>query len=179
MSEFVFSCAHCGAKLSAEENEVGTEFECPVCQKTQVVPSPEKPGETVAGAPPPAPPRAPATTPVVHVPKRKIVLKTSPEALREEEEEDLDELIEEETGGSGLRVLAMAIGTAGVVLCGLSVAWVVMVQRLPDEADREWWQLMLSFVTTFLVSLMALVLAGMAFRVERIAARLRLLETAE
>ncbi|MBN1269760.1 MAG: hypothetical protein JXB04_09245 [Kiritimatiellae bacterium] len=177
MSDIVFNCSKCGARLSAGPEEVGDEFECPVCGTTQVVPGqpePEEP-EELRPATEPAGPRP--STRVVRLPKKKIVL--TPPKVQEEEEDDIEEVIEEETGGSGLRVFAMAIGTAGFVLCVMSVTWILLAQRLPDNGDREWWQLILTFVSIFLLSLMGIVLAGVAFRVERIAARLELLESAD
>lgn len=182
MSEVVFHCTNCGAKLSAGEEERGDEFECPVCDSVQIVPggSSEKSAESVVSTTPTSATVPRPSTRVVRVPKRKIVLSSSSvEEDEEDEEEYLEDEIEEEVAGSFLRVVGMAVGTGGVVLCILSLVWMLAAQHGGEYDIENWWLLFLGFVSVFLLSLMGFVLANIAFRVERMAARLELLERGE
>jgi len=177
MDEIVFHCTNCGAKLSGGADEIGEAFDCPSCGAEQTVP-----GDNPAAAEEPA--AAPASVQqaetiadvpagrVIKIPKKKIVLSHEPdyEEMEEELEEELEEEIEEEIGGSGLRVFSMAVGTAGVFLCGVSLIWAVFAR---DGDHKDWWFMLLTFTSTFLLALMGLVLAQVAFRVERIAAHVR------
>ena len=71
MSEFKFSCPHCGQRIQCEQGYSGRQIACPACQRPFVVPPPP-PGSAVAAprlsfapnapAPPPLPP-TPRPTP--------------------------------------------------------------------------------------------------------------------
>ncbi len=174
MTDIIFYCPKCGAKLSAGVDEVGEEFECPVCGALQRVPGEKSaaPAAEVVQTIAPAPAGPPPSTKVIRVPKKKIVL-SSREEESEDEVEEIEEEIEEQVAGSGLRVLAMAVGAVAVILCGAALTWVVFTAR---GAYRDWWQIMLTFGTIFLLSLIGVVVAVIAFRIERILALLELLE---
>ncbi|HIE10229.1 MAG TPA: hypothetical protein EYP62_01280 [Kiritimatiellae bacterium] len=178
MTEFIFYCAHCGAKLSADDSEIGEEFDCPTCGTTQKVPdssttatrSDEQPVSTTEQRPSPAEITQPRDRAPAKPASRKLVIKTSQleeELAERETAEKLEEEVEEEVAGSGLRMLGMAIGTASVILFVLAIVWMVYAA---SSANREWWILMLTFLSVFVLSLMGVVVAVLAFRVERITA---------
>jgi DNA-directed RNA polymerase subunit RPC12/RpoP len=171
MTEHIFHCTQCGAKLSAAPNEIGEEFECPMCESIQIVPRPSTAPDD-APAVPGIEDQPPTSKRVVRVPKRKIVVPStsSVSAVDDDDDEYLEDLVEEEIAGSGLRVAAMALGTAGVILCALAFMWALLAQKGEDE---NWRIMILTFTSTFLLALMGLVLAQIAFRVERIAAYVR------
>lgn len=176
MGQIIFHCTHCGTKLSAQLDEVGQEFECPQCQRLQTVPG---------GQPAPAAQTSPGTPikahttggsagsgsgsgsgmPVVRIPKRKIVMSTAA-AARDDKDDDEDL---EEIGGSGVGLFAVALGTAGLLLCCLSMLWMVLVQQ--EEQGGNWWLSLMIFLATFLMGLMGLVLSQLARLVVRLADR--------
>lgn len=168
MGQIIFHCTNCGTKLSASLDEVGGEFECPSCQQVQIVPGGASKSSAVQTAPgnPVAAPAVTPQMPVIHVPKRKIVL-TSHEDEEEDDDEEYEEY-EEEVGGSGLALFAIALGTAGLILCGLSMMWMFLAQR---QGEGNWWMSLMVFLATFLMGLMGLVLAQLARLVVRLADR--------
>ena len=179
MAEKVFHCNNCGAKLSAGDDEVGEEFECPVCDAIQIVPGEsDADRETKTKIPSVTLPSSSLKTgsgKVVRIPKKKIVLSNSSHSRDEEDDydeydEELEEEIDEEVGGSGLRVAAMAVGTGAVVLCAMSFLWALVAN---GDGEMNWWLVIISFIALFLLALMGIVLAQIAFRVERIAAYVR------
>lgn len=170
MGQIIFHCTNCGTKLSASLDEVGGEFECPSCQQVQIVPggAPQQsaavqtaPGNPVVSTAAPNP-----QIPVIHVPKRKIVIPAHND--EEEDEEEEYEEYEEEVGGSGLALFSIALGTAGLILCGLSMIWMFLSQR---QGEDNWWMSLMVFLATFLMGLMGLVLAQLARLVVRLADR--------
>ncbi len=164
MGQIIFHCTDCGAKLSAELNEAGEEFECPECQHLQKVPG----GPTAASTQtsPGTPVHTGTGGPVIRIPKRKIVM--SSQTSRVDEEEDEEEEYEEEIGGSGVALFAVALGTAGLILCCLSVVWMFISQR---DGSNDWWMSLIVFLATFLMGLMGLVLAQLSRLVVRLADR--------
>jgi hypothetical protein len=168
VGQIIFHCTHCGAKLSAGLNEAGEEFECPECQHLQKVPGGAPKGsaaqQTAPGVPPPAP-KSDSGMPVIHIPKRKIVLSSAAEE-EDEEEDEYEDL--EEVGGQGLGLFAVALGTAGLILCCISMVWMFVSQR---TGDTDWWISLVVFIATFLMGLMGLVLAQLARLVVRLADR--------
>ncbi len=58
MSEFKFSCPHCGQHLAAEEAWAGSQIECPTCHSRIIVPR-MAPAASAVSAPPPLPAVAP------------------------------------------------------------------------------------------------------------------------
>ncbi|MFH0952868.1 MAG: hypothetical protein V1873_00910 [Verrucomicrobiota bacterium] len=168
MGQVIFHCTNCGTKLSAGLDEVGAEFECPGCQQPQAVPGGSTQGavQTAPGTPVTTTP-APAGIPVIHLPKRKIVL-TSRHEEEEEDEEDEEIGEYEEIGGGGLALFAVALGTAGLILCGLSMIWMFIAQR---QGESNWWISLMVFLATFLMGLMGLVLSQLARLVVRLADR--------
>jgi hypothetical protein len=169
VGQIIFHCTHCGAKLSAGLNEAGEEFECPECKHLQKVPGGAPEGsaaqQTAPGAPPPAKRTDSGGMPVIHIPKRKIVLS----AAADEEEDDEDEYEElEEIGGQGLGLFAVALGTAGLILCVISMVWMFISQR---TGNSDWWISLVVFIATFLMGLMGLVLAQLSRLVVRLADR--------
>ena len=176
MEENVFHCTNCGAKLSAGDDEAGEEFQCPVCESVQMVPGGIKSPATAQDDKPPSVtlPSSALNGPssrVVRIPKKKIVISSSKD---EDDYDDMEEMIEDEIddeiGGSGLRVAATALGTAGVILCAMSFLWALVANR---DGEMNWWVMIISFIATFILALMGLVLAQIAFRVERISAYVR------
>ena len=180
VGQIIFHCTHCGAKLSAALDEAGEEFECPECKHLQQVPGGASKGsaaqQTAPGTPPSSGAKTDSGMPVIHIPKRKIVLSAAAaeEDEDEEDEEDYEEL--EEVGGQGLGLFAVALGTAGLLLCGISMVWMLVAQRTGDT-DR--WIALIVFVATFLMGLMGLVLAQLARLVVRLADRVSRLGTDE
>ncbi|MBN1268876.1 MAG: hypothetical protein JXB04_04760 [Kiritimatiellae bacterium] len=180
MGQIIFHCTFCGTKLSAELGEAGEEFECPQCQKTQIVPGgPSKTAaaQTAPGGPTPTEPpvaRATESAPVIRIPKRKIVLSNSAAAAEREEEEEYYEV--EDLGGTGLGLFAVALGTAGLILCGISMIWMYVSRQSGAE---NWWVSLIVFVATFLMGLMGLVLAQLARLVVRLADRVSQLGSEE
>ncbi len=165
VGQIIFHCTHCGAKLSGGLDEAGEEFECPECQHLQKVPGGAPKGsaaqQTAPGVPPPA--RTDSGMPVIHIPKRKIVLAAAEEEEDEEEYEDLEEI-----GGQGLGLFAVALGTAGLILCVISMVWMFISQR---TGNSDWWISLVVFIATFLMGLMGLVLAQLSRLVVRLADR--------
>jgi DNA-directed RNA polymerase subunit RPC12/RpoP len=193
MSDLIFYCANCGAKLSAAEDEAGEEFECPTCNTTQVVPG----GESGEAPVEKRPEGTPAQTEeektseaaedkggrVVHVPKKKIVIAKTASAQEDEEdeldEEAIEEEIDDEVAGTGMRIAAMALGTAGILLILGALIWILLAPAAKESGVKEWSLIILTFAATFLLGLMGLVLSQMAFRVERIAAYARFIALEE
>lgn len=169
MGQVIFHCTNCGTKLSAGLDEVGADFECPGCQQSQAVPGGSTQGSAVQTAPgtPVSTSASPAGIPVIHVPKRKIVF-TSRDAEEEEDEEEEEIGEYEEIGGGGLALFAVALGTAGLILCGLSMIWMFIAQR---QGESNWWISLMVFLATFLMGLMGLVLSQLARLVVRLADR--------
>lgn len=176
MTEFIFYCSHCGTKLSADDSEVGELFDCPACGTSQRVPdsssvatrSEQEP--VTAARQPESSPAAPRAETTSTPPSKKLVIKASElqeVTAQQEAVEELEAEVEETVQGSGLRVLGMAVGTASIILFLLAIVW--MIYAATSE-NREWWLLMLSFLSVFVLSLMGVVVAVLAFRIERIAA---------
>ncbi len=159
MGQIVFHCKKCNAKLSAELDEVGASFECPKCGSEQTVPGTQS---SIASHTSPGTPVQTSAIgrPVVHIPKRRITL-----SKPEEEEEVIEEEYEEMPGGVGLALFAIALGTAGLLLCVVSMVWML----ISDTLSKEWWISLLVFLSTFLMGLMGLVLAQLARLVVRLA----------
>jgi len=170
VGQIIFHCTHCGAKLAAELDEAGEEFECPTCQRSQKVPGGQEKGASVETTPGQftGTPSGPGTAPVVRIPKRKIILSTH----EEEEDEEEVEVFEEEMGGTGLALFAIALGTAGLLLCSISMIW-MLLSRQEDggSSGMNWWVSLIVFLATFLMGLMGLVLAQLARLVVRLADR--------
>ena len=164
MGQIIFKCKACGTKLSAELDEAGADFECPKCGEEQVVPGTQAQAHGSAQTSPGTPvhTRSASGMPVIHIPKRKISISTP-----EEEEEEEEYYEEEEVGGVGLALFAVALGTAGLLLCVISMVWMFLSQSLGDS----WWISLLVFLATFLMGLMGLVLAQLARLVVRLADR--------
>ena len=168
MGQIIFHCSSCGEKLSAELDESGCEFECPKCQKTQVVPGAQSKGpaaQTAPGTPPSSAPAA-ATSPgmpVIRIPKRKIVMSSQPD--EDEDEDDLEEPI----GGTGVALFAVALGTSGLLLCCLSMTW-MFVSKWWEHPD-QWPMALMAFIASFLMGLMGLVIAQLSRLVVKLADR--------
>jgi hypothetical protein len=159
----VFYCKKCNAKLSAGPDEIGEEFECPVCNTVQLVPGDKPEAKAPASKP---------SGPVVRIPKKKIVI-PNPVTEDDDDDEELEEEIEEEIGGSGLRVFATAVCTAGVMLFIMVILWFFLRPAASQTDVREWFVVILAFTSLLLLALMGVVVAVMAFRVERIMAYVR------
>lgn len=176
MGQIIFHCSNCGAKLAAGLDEVGAEFECPTCQRTQIVPGAPAPSQAQAAQTAPGtssmPAAHPSGAPVVRIPRKRIIITSEP---REEEEEEV--VYEEPIGGAGLTLFAVALGTAGLILCSLSMIWMYMSQRQGEEVN--WWMALMVFLATFLMGLMGLVLAQLARLVVRLADRVARLTSEE
>lgn len=175
MEEIVFFCTSCGTKLSAGEDEIGAEFECPKCNTVQTVPDEDQPAaDEVAASPEPARKESSngkVPSLVIRIPKKKIVLSSGAHSS-EDETMAVGEEYDEDIGGNGLRIFAVMLGTVGVALCGLSLFWAIF---LMNRVELDWWFRILIFVSTFLMGVMGLVLAGFIFLVVRIAGRIELL----
>jgi len=162
VGQIIFHCTNCGTKLSAELDEVGQEFECPKCNENQIVPGGPSATSTKTSPGTPIHPDSSAGAPVIHIPKRKIVLSNSSES-----EDECYEDEEEELGGTGVALFAIALGTAGLLLCAVSMVWMFITQ----QDGGTWWMSLLVFLATFLMGLMGLVLAQLARLVVRLADR--------
>lgn len=181
MGQIIFHCTHCGAKLAAELDEAGADFDCPECKHTQIVPGGAA-AQAAATATSPGTiitPRAPSAAmdgmPVVRIPKRKIVIPSSEtQAARQQEEDDFVEV--EDVGGTGVGLFAVALGTSGLLLCAISMIWMLLQQRSGSE---NWWMSLIVFLSTFLMGLMGLVLAQLARLVVRLADRVSTLSVDE
>ena len=181
MGQIIFHCTHCGAKLAAELDEAGADFDCPECKHTQIVPGGAA-AQAAATATSPGTiitPRASSAAmdgmPVVRIPKRKIVIPSSEtQAARQQEEDDFVEV--EEVGGTGVGLFAVALGTSGLLLCAISMIWMLLQQRSGSE---NWWMSLIVFLSTFLMGLMGLVLAQLARLVVRLADRVSTLSVDE
>ena len=175
VEEIVFFCTSCGTKLSAGEDEIGAEFECPKCNTVQTVPDEDNaPADKAVAEPEPSrkePSNGKVPSLVIRIPKKKIVLSSGAHSS-EDETMAVGEEYEEEIGGNGLRIFAVMLGTIGVVLCGLSLVWAVF---LMNHMELNWWFRIMIFISTFLMGVMGLVLAGFIFLVVRIAGRIELL----
>lgn len=159
MGQIIFRCKQCNAKLSAELDEVGATFACPKCRAEQTVPSSQT--STAKHTSPGIPVQtAISERPVVHIPKRRIVLSGPQETVSDEEPEEYEEI----PGGNGLALSAIALGTAGLLLCVISMVWMLFANTL----SKEWGVSLLVFLTTFLTGLMGLVLAQLARLVVRL-----------
>ena len=182
MGQIIFHCTHCGSKLAAELDEAGADFDCPECKHTQLVPggaSPQalstatSPGTVIS---PRTPSAAGASMPVVRIPKRKIVI-PSTETQSSPSRTDDDEFVEvEDVGGTGVGLFAVALGTSGLLLCAISMIWMLVQQRSGSE---NWWMSLIVFLSTFLMGLMGLVLAQLARLVVRLADRVSMLSVDE
>ncbi len=161
MAEILFKCSSCNVQLAASDEEAGDSFECPKCKAVQRVPAAQKKPTTGSSA---------AGAPVVKIPKKTIIL---PPASRDDEDDSRDVEVLGPIGGSGLRMFAVALGTVGFLLCGLSVVWALFVLH---KNEANWWLLLLVFVSTFLCGLMGLVVAQMARFIVRVGERIDLLE---
>ena len=175
MEEIVFFCTNCGTKLSAGDDEIGAEFECPKCNTTQIVPDE---GKSDAGVvvESPTPPRKESSgekipSLVIRIPKKKIVLSSGSHSS-EDETMAVGEEYDEDMGGSGLRIFAVMLGTIGISLSLLSLFWAIFVM---NQVELDWWFRLMIFISTFLMGVMGLVLAGFIFLVVRIAGRIELL----
>ena len=169
VTQILFTCDNCGSSLSAREGEEGAEFDCPECGEVQTVPSEfdeeieieeHENGEIekTSSKKKPAP--------------RKTITIPAKETLHDYEEEDdfEDADVMYEVGGPGLRMFAVAVGSVGLILCGISLVWAVMQVNAGEEVNVL--LLNLAFASTFLVGLMGLVMAKLCFVVLHIAARL-------
>lgn len=162
MANIIFHCSSCGTKLSAELDEAGCEFECPQCQKSQIVPAAQSKG---AGGATKRPAPAAATSPglpVIHIPKRKVMMSSHP--AEEEYEEDLEPI-----GGTGVALFAVALGTAGLLLCCVSMTW-MFISKWWERPD-EWPMALMVFIASFLMGLMGLVIAQLSRLVVKLADR--------
>ncbi|NCC50873.1 MAG: hypothetical protein EOM20_06610 [Spartobacteria bacterium] len=197
MSELVFYCGECGAKLSAGYDEVGDEFECPSCGEIQLVPDVEEEEEEVKPAKKKGVSKKTmiktkatkaeseddedehAPSRVIRIPKKKIVIapSASKEVDDEDRYEDVEEEIDDEVAGTGLRVAAMALGTTGVLVAIASLAWVIISGTKSEMEVKDWGILILTFSSTFILGLMGLVLSQIAFRIERTMAYARYIAT--
>jgi predicted RNA-binding Zn-ribbon protein involved in translation (DUF1610 family) len=170
VGQIIFHCSSCGEKLSAELDEAGCEFECPKCQKTQMVPGAQSKGpaaQTAAGTQAASSPAA-ATSPglpVIRIPKRKVVMSSRPEP---DEDED-DDFEAEPIGGTGVALFAVALGTAGLLLCCLSMTW-MFVSKWWEHPD-QWPMALMVFIASFLMGLMGLVIAQLSRLVVKLADR--------
>ncbi len=165
VGQIIFHCSNCGAKLAAQLDEIGQEFECPQCKHSQIVPGKPSGGPAQQTAPGTAatPKKSEVSTaPVIRIPKRKIVLSAAAD-----EEEDRYE--EEEIGGTGVGLFAVALGTAGLILCAISMVWMLITQK---EAQVPWSVSLIVFLSTFLMGLMGLVISQLARLVVRLADRI-------
>ena len=108
---------------------------------------------------------------VIRIPKKKIVLSSGSHSS-EDETMAVGEEYEEDIGGSGLRIFAVMLGTVGISMTLLSLFWAIF---LMNHVELDWWFRILIFVSTFLMGVMGLVLAGFIFLVVRIAGRIELL----
>ncbi|OGV42529.1 MAG: hypothetical protein A2X46_04480 [Lentisphaerae bacterium GWF2_57_35] len=175
MDDIVFFCSQCNAKLTADVDEAGEDFECPKCQSPQTVPVLAESGEKAKRVttklktfvqPPPS---TSTGAPVVRIPKRTIVMSSKSSGEQGDESDDYLE----DLGGGGMRLFAVALGTVGFALCFLSLSWAVF--SLQDQSTSGW-IVLLMFTSTFLSGLMGLVLAQLARFMVRIADRLERFE---
>ncbi len=162
MANIIFRCSSCNTKLSAELDEAGCEFECPQCQQSQVVPAAQSKG---AGDATKKPAPAAATSPgypVIQIPKSKVIMPGNPP--KGEYEENLKPI-----GGTGVGLFAVALGAAGLLLCGVSVTW-MLVSKWWERPD-EWPMALMVFIASFLMGLMGLVIAQLSRLVVKLADR--------
>lgn len=176
MGQIIFHCSNCGAKLAAGLDEVGAEFECPTCQRTQIVPGAQTPSAAQSAQTAPGtssmPAAHPGGAPVVQIPRKKIIIPAEPR-----EEEEVEEIYVEPLGGGGLALFAVALGTAGLLLCTISMVWMYLSQR--EGQAINWSMALMVFLATFLMGLMGLVLAQLARLVVRLADRVARLTSEE
>ncbi len=170
MGQIIFHCNSCGSKLSAELDEAGCEFECPQCQKNQIVPGAQSKGASAQTAPGTQAGTSPATAtspgmPVIRIPKRKVVMSSHPQPDEDEDEDDIEEPI----GGTGVALFAVALGTAGLLLCCLSMTW-MFVSKWWEHPD-QWPMALMVFIASFLMGLMGLVIAQLSRLVVKLADR--------
>lgn len=162
MGQIIFHCKECSTKLSAELDEVGADFECPKCGAEQVVPGTHSQGSAKTSPGTPVHPRGNSGPPVIHIPKRKITMSSS---VADDDDDDYEE---EEVGGTGLALFAVALGTAGLLLCAVAMVWMFVSKQM---LGGDWWVTLLIFLATFLMGVMGLVLAQLARLVVRLADR--------
>ena len=79
MSEFRFSCPQCGQHILGDTQWSGREINCPACQQTLVVPSPEPPAPPIAELMPPTP--ATAGVAPLGAPARKVSAPPPPQPV--------------------------------------------------------------------------------------------------
>ena len=168
MGQIVFHCSSCGMKLSAELEEEGCEFECPHCQKTQIVPGAQSKGtvgRTAAGASTSASSAAvtPPNVSVTRLPKRKIVISSH---LTPDEDDDYEP---EPLGGTGVAFFAVALGIAGLLLCCLFMIW-MFISKFWEHSD-QWPVALMAFLACFLMGLMGLVITQLSRFVVKLADR--------
>ena len=172
MGQIIFHCSNCGENLAAELDEAGCEFECPKCQRTQIVPAAQK-GSSAQTAPGTHAGAASSGMPVVRIPKRKVTMSAHSEPDEDEDEEDAEEPI----GGTGVALFAVALGTAGLLLCCLSMTW-MFVSKWWEHPD-QWPMALMVFIASFLMGLMGLVIAQLSRLVVKLADRVSKLGTDE
>jgi len=188
VSDLVFYCGECGAKLSAGPDEIGEEFECPSCGEMQCVPGEreEEPAEKKSKKKKIVKPKISGTSVdidgasprVVRIPKKKIVLSTNhSDDDNEDRYDDVEDEMDDEVAGTGMRVAAMALGTIGIFVAFCSLIWVIMSGSSAEMSMKDWGLLILVFSSTFMMGLMGFVLSQIAFRVERTMAYARYIAT--
>ena len=155
-------------KLSAELEEEGCEFECPHCQKTQIVPGAQSKGpasQTAAGAPTTASPAAatPPGMPVTRIPKRKIVISSRPAPGEDDDYES------EPIGGTGVALFAVVLGIVSLLLCCLFMMW-MFISKLWEHSD-QWPVVLMVFLVSSLMGLMGLVIIQLSRLVVKLADR--------
>ena len=191
VSDIIFYCGACGAKLSAGPDESGEEFECPSCGGMQCVPGErvDEPAEVEVPQKAIIKPKTSSTSSdsnggsgrVVRIPKKKIVISTNQSSDDEQDDhyDDVEDEIDDEVAGTGLRVAAMALGTTGILVAVCSLVWVVFSGKNSEMSMKDWGILILMFSSTFMVGLMGFVISQIAFRVERTMAYARYIATEE
>lgn len=170
MDEIVFCCSKCGTELVAAVSEAGEEFDCPKCNATQRVPvleadanSPKRVTTRMSVVKlPDSPPSTKTAKAVPPVHKKTIIVPRKEDVTYEEE-------ICDSVGGYGMKMFAVAVGTVGLVLCGLSIFW-AMVSLWRDDTD--WWMTFLMFTSAFLCGLMGLALAQLSRFMVRVGERI-------
>lgn len=143
-------------KLSAESEDVGGEFECPQCQKTQTVPdahrkSADQTAEGIRSMAPMAVPSPGVSAARTPTPKRKIVISSH---LADTEYEP------ESMGGTGVALFSAILGIAGFLLCGLATTWMILSKEW--EQPALWPVAMIVLLMSFFMGLMGLVIAQLS-----------------
>jgi len=93
-----------------------------------------------------------------------------------DEDED-DDVEAEPIGGTGVALFAVALGTAGLLLCCLSMTWLFISKW--ESRPEEWPMALMVFVASFLMGLMGLVIAQLSRLVVKLADRVSKLGTGQ